>query len=102
MAPTSLRIPGMRIQHIGGSACLALAASMLMFVACQGGPSSGSAKQPVDAARLRGAATEQGQWLMDGRTYDAQRFSPLKAINESNVTQLGLAWFAELDTLRGV
>lgn len=39
---------------------------------------------------------------MDGRTYDAQRFSPLKDINESNVGQLGLAWYAELDTYRGV
>src|SRR5262245_38502664 len=58
--------------------------------------------KPVDAARLANAASEPGQWLMDGRTYDAQRYSPLKAINESNVAQLGLAWYAELDTLRGV
>src|SRR5690606_25440642 len=45
---------------------------------------------------------EPGQWLMDGRTYDAQRFSPLDQINEHNVEQLGLAWYAELDTYRGV
>jgi quinohemoprotein ethanol dehydrogenase len=56
----------------------------------------------VDAERLRNAAMEPGQWLMDGRDYAAQRFSPLKAINESTVGQLGLAWFAELDTFRGV
>jgi alcohol dehydrogenase (cytochrome c) len=29
---------------------------------------------------------------MFSRTYDAQRFSPLKQINKSNVAQLRLAW----------
>ena len=31
-------------------------------------------------------------WLMFSRTYDAQRFSPLKQINKQNVSQLRLAW----------
>lgn len=31
-------------------------------------------------------------WLMFSRTYDAQRFSPLKQINKENVNQLRLAW----------
>jgi alcohol dehydrogenase (cytochrome c) len=31
-------------------------------------------------------------WLMYDRTYDSQRFSPLRQINESNVGQLKLAW----------
>jgi alcohol dehydrogenase (cytochrome c) len=31
-------------------------------------------------------------WLMFSRTYDAQRFSPLKQINRQNVNQLRLAW----------
>jgi PQQ-dependent dehydrogenase (methanol/ethanol family) len=31
-------------------------------------------------------------WLMFSRTYDAQRFSPLKQITKSNVGQLRLAW----------
>src|SRR5580692_4288549 len=33
-----------------------------------------------------------GDWLMFSRTYDAQRFSPLKQINKSNVGSLRLAW----------
>ena len=33
-----------------------------------------------------------GDWLMFSRTYDAQRFSPLKEINKQNVGQLRLAW----------
>src|SRR5271154_5904731 len=31
-------------------------------------------------------------WLMYSRTYDAQRFSPLKQINLGNVGQLRMAW----------
>src|ERR1700731_3996612 len=31
-------------------------------------------------------------WLMYSRTYDAQRDSPLKQINKSNVNQLRMAW----------
>src|SRR5215510_6971753 len=31
-------------------------------------------------------------WLMFSRTYDAQRYSPLKQINKQNVGQLRLAW----------
>jgi PQQ-dependent dehydrogenase (methanol/ethanol family) len=33
-----------------------------------------------------------GDWLMYSRTYDAQRFSPLKEINRGNVGQLRMAW----------
>src|SRR2546430_4334771 len=39
-------------------------------------------------------------WLTHGRTYDEQRFSPLDRINTGNVRNLGLAWFADLDTAR--
>src|SRR6204780_5574397 len=31
-------------------------------------------------------------WLMYSRTYDAQRFSPLKQINRQNVGQLRMVW----------
>jgi quinohemoprotein ethanol dehydrogenase len=41
-------------------------------------------------------------WTMDGRTYEAQRYSPLTQINERTVGKLGLAWFADLETFRGV
>ena len=36
-------------------------------------------------------------WLMYSRTYDAQRFSPLKQINEHTVSQLRMAWVRGLD-----
>ncbi|AKH44206.1 quinohemoprotein ethanol dehydrogenase [Altererythrobacter atlanticus] len=43
-----------------------------------------------------------GEWLSDGRTYSAQRYSPLTQIDASNVGELGLAWYDDLDTYRGV
>ena len=36
-----------------------------------------------------------------GRTYGEQHFSPLNQINDRNVSQLGLAWYYNLDTNRG-
>ena len=36
-----------------------------------------------------------------GRTYGEQHFSPLNQINDQNVSQLGLAWYYNLDTNRG-
>jgi quinohemoprotein ethanol dehydrogenase len=76
--------------------------SLLVLMLCAAANPATAAPAPVDAARLRAADSDATQWLMDGRNYMAQRFSPLQQINESNVAQLGLAWYAELDTLRGV
>ena len=56
----------------------------------------------VDTARLENADRDPGQWMSYGRTWDEQRFSPLKQINDQNAGRLGLAWFAELNTYRGV
>jgi len=55
----------------------------------------------VDAERLINADAEPGSWLAAGRDYREQRFSPLDQINETNVSQLGLAWYADIDTERG-
>ena len=44
--------------------------------------------QGVDDRRLREADRDTGNWLMYGRTYDEQRFSPLQQINENNVSRL--------------
>ncbi len=41
-------------------------------------------------------------WPMVGRTLDEQHYSPLTQINASNVKQLGLAWYADIDTERGM
>ncbi|HEY2591492.1 MAG TPA: PQQ-dependent dehydrogenase, methanol/ethanol family [Steroidobacteraceae bacterium] len=56
----------------------------------------------VDQRRLANADENPGDWMSNGRTWGEQRFSPLTQINDQNVKRLGLAWYADLDTYRGV
>lgn len=56
----------------------------------------------IDTARITAADEEPGNWLSHGRTYSEQRFSPLTSINEETVETLGLEWFVDLATQRGV
>jgi quinohemoprotein ethanol dehydrogenase len=58
--------------------------------------------QKIDDAALRKADARTGEWLTHGRTYDEQRFSPLKQINAANVKSLGLAWSFDTNTNRGL
>jgi alcohol dehydrogenase (cytochrome c) len=46
----------------------------------------------VTPERLANADKEPQNWLMNHRTYDAQRFSPLARINKDNVKTLKLAY----------
>jgi len=54
------------------------------------------------SARPAAEITDAGEWPSDGRDYTAQRYSPLIQITADNVSQLGLAWYDDLDTYRGV
>ncbi|MDO8861942.1 PQQ-dependent dehydrogenase, methanol/ethanol family [Haliea sp. E1-2-M8] len=56
----------------------------------------------VDGARVINADSEPGNWLVHGRTYEEQRYSPLVQINRNNVSRLGLAWEAPMDSHRGL
>jgi quinohemoprotein ethanol dehydrogenase len=64
--------------------------------------STGSGAASVTAARLAQADREPGQWMAIGRTPDEQNFSPLDQINAGTIGRLGLAWYQDLDTKRGV
>jgi len=55
----------------------------------------------VDDTRLANADSEPENWLAHGRTWSEQRYSPLDQVNTSNVGELGLAWYVDLDTARG-
>ena len=69
----------------------------LSIAACTGHPT-----ERVDDARLAAANADSANWLTHGRTYDEQRFSPLRQVNDSTVGKLGLAWSHELATSRAV
>ncbi len=46
----------------------------------------------IDQARLMQADQQPENWMSLGRDFKQQHFSPLKNINESNVSDLGFAW----------
>ena len=56
----------------------------------------------VDSERMERETERGDNWLMYGRTYSEQRFSPLKAITEANVGRLGLAWSTEIASPDGL
>ncbi|MEZ5558582.1 MAG: PQQ-dependent dehydrogenase, methanol/ethanol family [Pseudomonadales bacterium] len=56
----------------------------------------------VDGERIINADSEPENWMAHGRTYDEQRFSPLTQINDGTVKDLGLAWYWDTGTKRGL
>jgi len=54
----------------------------------------------VDAHAISAQGQPEDTWLAYGRTYGAQRFSPLKQINTGNVSRIGEAWEADLESPR--
>jgi alcohol dehydrogenase (cytochrome c)/quinohemoprotein ethanol dehydrogenase len=76
-------------------------ATVAGMVGCQ---VTGGSSSAVDSKRLAAADSPEnaGQWMMYGRDYSEQRFSPLTQINAKNVGQLGLAWYADLAERGGV
>jgi len=68
----------------------ALLTSTVLFLA---GQTMGA---EVTAERLINADKEPHNWLMNHRTYDAQRYSPLDKINKGNIKSLKLAYAVAL------
>src|SRR3954471_21917853 len=67
---------------------LLLVTMLFAFIA----PASAQKKdyKPVTTEMLVNPSPDD--WLMLSRTYDQQRYSPLKDINQQNVGQLRMAW----------
>ncbi|MCW6535866.1 PQQ-dependent dehydrogenase, methanol/ethanol family [Sphingomonas lycopersici] len=83
----------------------ALALTAMLLASCggtkqqaTGGDTSGVGK--VDGALLT-TGGDGSDWAMTGFNYKEQRFSPLTQINDSNVGQLGVAWYADMPDARG-
>src|SRR5690606_11962539 len=51
----------------------------------------------VNQERLLKGLDDGTAWATYGGSYSEQRFSPLKAVNTENVSQLGLAWYADYE-----
>ncbi len=60
-----------------------------------------AAAQGISDRDLRNAAN-RNDWITTGRDYAETHYSPLNAINASNVKRLGLAWSLDMETKRGL
>jgi quinohemoprotein ethanol dehydrogenase len=92
---------------IVGRAAALFVVSVVLLIGCAGcqrkeqsAPQSGKSTD-MNEVRVIAADREPANWMVHGRTYNEQRFSPLQQINDQNVSQLKLAWFYDLDTHRG-
>jgi quinohemoprotein ethanol dehydrogenase len=83
------------------NAWLFVAAALLLGAGSMTPACAAEGPAMVDAERMQNADKDGANWPSYGRTYSEQRFSPLTEINADNAKQLGLAWFADLDTNRG-
>ena len=72
--------------------------TMLLLVALS---ACGKAPGNVTLDRWTHGDAEPGQWLGLGRTYKADRFSPLTQLSAANATKLGFAWEYSAPSHRG-
>ena len=56
----------------------------------------------VTAARVVAEEADGTNWMLNGRNFESQHFSPLKQINDQNVSTLGLAWYMDVDSAMGI
>ena len=78
--------------------CLAIAIIIAIHSSADSPTRAGYVSEP----RVFSEAAEGNNWLLNGRTFDAQHFSPLKEINNQNIGGLGLAWYLDIDSAMGI
>ena len=90
--------------HASRFGLLAITASLLVGCAANTAIGGEENAPSVDAQAMReiDAPANVGNWMSYGRGWNEQRFSPLDQINAGNVRELGVAWYDDLDTLRGI
>jgi quinohemoprotein ethanol dehydrogenase len=83
-----------------------LGCAVLALAACNASKDEAVAAGSLDDAEkasetLLKTGGNGDDWGAIGYSYDEQRFSPLTDINDRNVGELGIAWFADLEDARG-
>src|SRR5271168_2614814 len=56
----------------------------------------------VTEARVIAEASTGNNWLVGGRSFDEQHFSPLKQVTDKNIGSLGLAWATDIESAMGL
>jgi quinohemoprotein ethanol dehydrogenase len=90
----------MKLSRISGLTALGLVVVMIIAFRSRAGAPNKIAD--VNEARAMSETAEGSDWLLNGRTFDEQHFSPLNQITDQNVGSLGLAWYLDIDSAMGV
>ncbi len=78
--------------------CLGTAMILISHTSADNSGKAGNVTQ----SRVVAEAADGTNWLLNGRNFEAQHFSPLKQINDRNVSGLGLAWYLDIDSAVGI
>ncbi len=86
--------------HFVGAALLPIAIAAVLAACTKPGAEKAAIKGPValDQARLLKGTSDTATWGQYGGSFNEQRFSPLTDINDTNIKNLGLAWYGDYDT----
>jgi len=57
--------------------------------------------KPGDVTEPR-VLTDSANWLVGGRDFNEQHFSPLKQVTDQNIGKLGLAWATDIESAMGL
>src|SRR5215469_9375054 len=102
--PIQREVMGMDARRILGLTLVLLAIGAAVALHFSPSSAAPAVTKPGDVTgeRIAADAVTGVNWLVNGRTNDSKHFSPLKQINSSNVSNLGLAWYLEYDGLMGI
>jgi len=78
--------------------CLGTAMILISHTSADNSGKAGNVTQ----SRVVAEAADGTNWLLNGRNFEAQHFSPLKQINDRNVAGLGLEWYLDVDSAVGI
>ena len=80
------------------------ASGVLIFCALTTASRGAATAKPGDVteSRVIAEASSGNDWLVGGRTFDEQHFSPLKQISDKNIGRLGLAWASDIESAMGL
>jgi len=98
MIVKKLLLGGLLTASVLGMMGTAIAAQAPTKTATDAAMAAPATSDPVTDERLANASSEKeaGNWLMVNKTYDSNRYSPLKEINAKNVAGLKLAFAVPL------
>jgi quinohemoprotein ethanol dehydrogenase len=92
----------MRTWQVLGLSVVCLALGMMLTIRSSADNQTEDLAGNVNDTRVNWDAPRGNDWLLNGRTFDEQHFSPLKTITDQNVSGLGLAWSLDIDSGMGI